>query len=339
MICPKCNFDNKDNSAFCTQCGAKMIEAPTNESIVEKDEAKSEETKIEESKSEESTTVLTSDMLNEVKSEESTTVLTTDMLTSNDRIPVNNAVPQMNQPMTGPMNQPMNQPMMNPQVKPVKPPKQPKQKSGKLGGGTIAYIVISIILILGLAGSCIWGYLHYNKKLDKLNEDNKLLNDDFDSAMIDIEEKNDEIAELEHKADELEQDNADLQTQILDYEALVSELSASSEAYEEYDYLIGFVNDVAVGQGYDDFFVSDSVLHLKEGETKTIRIFYYSEEGGVDINVEEHSVADINIHDDGWGESGYVGSVDIIAGEKGSTEISFSIPSGDEEVKMLVIVD
>jgi hypothetical protein len=52
-----------------------------------------------------------------------------------------------------------------PAAKPAQPVKAKKSK------GTIAYIVISIILILGLAGVGTWGYFHFTDKLDKAEED------------------------------------------------------------------------------------------------------------------------------------------------------------------------
>ena len=63
-----------------------------------------------------------------------------------------------------------------PKAKPAKPAKapkqkQPKQKDGKMSGGVIAYIVVSILLIMGLGAAVVWGYLHYSNKVDEAIRD------------------------------------------------------------------------------------------------------------------------------------------------------------------------
>ncbi|MDO5127047.1 MAG: zinc-ribbon domain-containing protein, partial [Eubacteriales bacterium] len=77
MICNKCNFDNKEEAAFCAQCGAPLTVQPNAESAAESSAEPATEPVEETEKetadySEERTTVLTSnDALDVIKKEES----------------------------------------------------------------------------------------------------------------------------------------------------------------------------------------------------------------------------------------------------------------------------
>lgn len=351
-----------DKAAEAVKDAAKEVKEDIKEEAKEvKDtveEAAQNAAKEEKNISEESTTVLTADMLREQKSEESTTVLTADMLEpKSGAAPMGNA-PMGNAPMgNGPMGQPQgmmppmgNAPMgqpgqvpMNPQgkqpkaakqPKEAKQPKQPKQKSGKKNGGVIAYVVVSILLILGLIGTGVWGYLHYEKKLDNLNEEKDNVTKELEQAKADITSKDSEIDGLETQLDTLSQDNETLQNTVSDYETQIAELTNSFAAYET---LISFVNDTAIGQGYDDFFTSDTVVHLSGG-AKSIKVFFLPEEGSVGMNVADGSVATCSWQE-GWGDTGYVGTIDITPVATGSTIITLNNDVNDEIIKIYVIVD
>ena len=365
MICPQCKFENKDGAGFCVQCGAKLIEAPAAadkaaEAVKDAAQEVKEDIKDEaKNVSEESTTVLTADMLREQKSEESTTVLTADMLEpKNDaapngpigkpaNMPTQPVPPQgMMQPPMGhnpnqpPMGQPGNMGNMPPQgkqpkaPKPSKEAKQPKQNSGKKNGGVIAYVVVSILLILGLIGGGVWGYLHYEKKLDNLNEEKDNVTKELEQAKADITTKDSEIDGLEAQVETLNQENSDLQTSVSDYESQISTLTSS---YSAYDALIDFANNTATGQGYDDFFTSDTVVHLSGGG-KSIKVFFAPEDGSVGVNVADGGVATC-AWQDGWGDSGLVGTIDITPVATGTTIITLNNDVNDETIKIYVIVD
>ncbi|MBQ9277887.1 MAG: hypothetical protein IJ224_04550 [Lachnospiraceae bacterium] len=358
MVCQQCKFDNKEGAEFCAQCGAKLIKVPDTSNLEEKIESKSEE----------STTILTADMLEDTKGEESTTVLTADMLNQAPSNGTQGKVPQGGQPGMVPPMQPGQGPMggqpgmtgqlgQNPmngqsgmlvqqQGKPAKPAKQqkapkpakeakqPKQKSGKLGGGMIAYIVISLLLILGMAGAGVWGYLHYTKEIDKITDEKDSISKELDSKNALVTSKEDEIAGLESTNSDLEEENASLQTQVADYEAQVSELSSTNDKYAP---LIDFANNKASGQGYDDFFVSDTVVHLSKGAT-SVKVFFSSEEGTVNPAVADGGVATCSWQD-ASDESGNVATLDITPVATGITTISISNDINDETITILVIVD
>lgn len=371
MICPQCKAENKDGAGFCVQCGAKLIAAPdtANAEAAAKDVKENIEEKVE-SKSEESTTVLTADMLSEIKSEESTTVLTADMLNQTPANAPKGNAPQGGQPGMVPPAQPGQRPMGGPQPgmsgqlaqnqmpgqsgmlvqqpqqphkkaqkapkapKPAKEAKQPKQKSGKLGGGMVAYIVISLLLICGMIGAGVWGYLHYTKEIDKLKDEKDTISKELESTKALVTSKEDEIAGLETTNSDLSEENATLQTQVSDYEAQVAELSSANSQYAP---LIDFANSNAVGQGFDDFFVSDTVVHLSGG-AKSVKVFFAPEDGNVNPVVADGGVATCSWQD-GWGDTGYVATLDITPVATGMTTITISNDVNDETVTILVIVD
>ena len=320
-----------------------------------------------ESAGEESTTVLTADMLDGAKSEESTTVLTADMLNQNSSnsgtlvggpqgavgAQPNGMAMQQGRPMgmqPGMTQQQMNRPEIPQKAqkpgktpkapkpekapKPVKEAKQPKQKSGKMGGGMIAYIVISLILILGMAGVGVWGYLHYTKKIDNLTNDKDAVSKELESTKAMLDSRDEEIAGLDTANSDLEDEVSSLQSQVADYEAQVSELSSANDKYAP---LVNFANDSATGQGHDDFFASDSVVHLK-GDTKSVKVFFEPEDGTVNPAIADGGVATCSWQD-GWGETGYVATLDITPVATGTTTLTLTNDVNDEKITILVIVD
>ena len=218
--------------------------------------------------------------------------------------------------------------------KPVKEAKQPKQKSGKMGGGMIAYIVISLILILGMAGVGVWGYLHYTKKIDNLTNDKDAVSKELESTKAMLDSRDEEIAGLDTANSDLEDEVSSLQSQVADYEAQVSELSSANDKYAP---LVNFANDSATGQGHDDFFASDSVVHLK-GDTKSVKVFFEPEDGTVNPAIADGGVATCSWQD-GWGETGYVATLDIAPVATGTTTLTLTNDVNDEKITILVIVD
>ena len=218
--------------------------------------------------------------------------------------------------------------------KPVKEAKQPKQKSGKMGGGMIAYIVISLILILGMAGVGVWGYLHYTKKIDNLTNDKDAVSKELESTKAMLDSRDEEIAGLDTANSDLEDEVSSLQSQVADYEAQVSELSSANDKYAP---LVNFANDSATGQGHDDFFASDSVVHLK-GDTKSVKVFFEPEDGTVNPAIADGGVATCSWQD-GWGETGYVATLDITPVATGTTTLTLTNDVNDEKITILVIVD
>ncbi|MBQ8924485.1 MAG: hypothetical protein IJ053_06785, partial [Lachnospiraceae bacterium] len=255
------------------------------------------------------------------------------------------AMPQGMPPMG---QQPQGMPPQGAQQKPVKAPKPPKQpkapkepkeKKGKLGGGLIAYIVISILLILGLAGAGIWGYLHYNKKIDdlkaekeQLETDKTKLTDDYESQ---LGSKDDDILDYESQI-------ADLQTQLNDYESQIGTYEESVGAYAAYDGLINFFNTGAGGQGHSEIFVSDTVLHISGSDAKQIKVFCPSEDG-VDFEVDAANPGVVSCEWTGeweiYGDLELVATLNVTPVASGSTMITIKDATTGTAVKVFVTVD
>lgn len=252
-----------------------------------------------------------------------------------------NGAPMMNG--QAPMGQPMpGAPMMNgaPNGKPEKAPKPPKapkepkmQEPGAMKTGAKVYIVISIILILGLIGTGVWGFLHFTKEVDNLKKDKSNLG----IELADANEANEELASS-LDADEATISSLKSQVDSLNeacdaYENQISTLEESAGEYSTYDPLISFAKG-ATGQGYDDFFVSDTVVHLTGGEI-AVKL-YFAHEGEVMYTVDDTSVATCE-----WSDSfeNNIASLYITPNGSGSTEITITNSVNDEEITIYVFVD
>ena len=328
-------------------------------------------------KSEESTTVLTADMLKEDSEKAASNInlqndkpVNTPQMNVPGVSPQPQGVPPMGQPQGAtpqgmppmgqrpqgampqgmpPMGQqPQGMPPQGAQQKPVKAPKPPKQpkapkepkeNKGKLGGGLIAYIVISILLILGLAGAGIWGYLHYNKKIDdlkaekeQLETDKTKLTDDYESQ---LGSKDEDILDYESQI-------ADLQTQLNDYESQIGTYEESVGAYAAYDGLINFFNTGAGGQGHSEIFVSDTVLHISGSDAKQIKVFCPSEDG-VDFEVDAANPGVVSCEWTGeweiYGDLELVATLNVTPVASGSTMITIKDATTGTAVKVFVTVD
>ncbi|MBQ9233632.1 MAG: hypothetical protein IJ167_06320 [Lachnospiraceae bacterium] len=362
MICPQCKFDNKDGALFCEQCGEKLIEAPKSDKDEKTDNIEAD--KSEDIKDEESTTILTADMLDPKSVNQPSQNQPSPNRPEQNRLAQNQPSPNpagIQQGMVGGQpgamiapqygQRPMgNQPAgMQPQTiqgktsnkqkapnkqKPAKETKQPKQKKGKLGGGMIAYIIISLLLIFGMAGVGVWGYLHYTDKIDKLKDEKESITKELDTTKALVISKDDEIKGLESSNADLKDENSSLQSQVADYEEQISDLSSINDQYAP---LIDFADNDASGQGYDDFFVSDTVVHLSGG-TKSIKIFYEPEDGTIYPSVADGGVATCSWQD-GWGDSGYVATLDLTPVATGMTTVTISNDFNEESITIFVIVD
>lgn len=361
MVCSKCNFDNKEGAAFCAQCGAPLaapapVEADEKTEMIE--EAAPSNAPVEADDFDERTTVLTSnsalDDMPGVKAPEAAP-----MSAAPQPAPMPQMAPQgapMGQPMPpqgmpAPMPAPMQvgQAPMGPNGKPAKAPKAPKapkeakapkapkapkdKQPGAMKTGVKVYIIISIVLILALIGVGVWGFLTFNKKVD--DRDKEIAN-----LKIDVEELNSEIADNEEKIDDQKTEIEDLNDQITDlndlctsYEETISAYEESNSEYAAYDALINFSNG-STGQGYTDFFVSDTVVHLVGGEV-AVKL-YFAHEGDVMFTCADSSVVSC-----AWSDSfeNNVASLYLTPVGSGNTTVTISNSVNDEEITIFVYVD
>ena len=366
MICTNCKSDNKDDAVFCEQCGA-----PLNASTEEKKEDVVDEVTIslddvaqkaeEAADSEGQTTVLISNAaLDEIKEaakdkapEQKAPAFTAPAPAPMP--PMNNApmgqpmnkAPMgqpmngapMGQPMNGaPMGQPMNKAPMGKPEKAPKPPKAPKapkapKEPGAMKTGVKVYIVISIILLAGLIGTGIWGFLHFTNKVDDLEKDNSKLTIDLDDAKSEIDGLNSDIDDKNDTIDALNSEISSLNDTCDSYETQIADLQESAGEYAAYDSLISFAKS-ATGQGYADFFVSDTVVHLTGGET-AVKL-YFANEGDVMYTCNDSSVVSCE-----WSDNfeNNVASLYLTPTGSGNTQVTITNSVNDEEITIYVFVD
>lgn len=366
MICTNCKSDNKDDAVFCEQCGA-----PLNASTEEKKEDVVDEVTIslddvaqkaeEAADPEGQTTVLISNAaLDEIKEaakdkapEQKAPAFTAPAPAPMP--PMNNApmgqpmnkAPMgqpmngapMGQPMNGaPMGQPMNKAPMGKPEKAPKPPKAPKapkapKEPGAMKTGVKVYIVISIILLAGLIGTGIWGFLHFTNKVDDLEKDNSKLTIDLDDAKSEIDGLNSDIDDKNDTIDALNSEISSLNDTCDSYETQIADLQESAGEYAAYDSLISFAKS-ATGQGYADFFVSDTVVHLTGGET-AVKL-YFANEGDVMYTCNDSSVVSCE-----WSDNfeNNVASLYLTPTGSGNTQVTITNSVNDEEITIYVFVD
>lgn len=251
--------------------------------------------------------------------------------------PMNGA--PMGQPMNGaPMGQPMNKAPMGKPEKAPKPPKAPKapkapKEPGAMKTGVKVYIVISIILLAGLIGTGIWGFLHFTNKVDDLEKDNSKLTIDLDDAKSEIDGLNSDIDDKNDTIDALNSEISSLNDTCDSYETQIADLQESAGEYAAYDSLISFAKS-ATGQGYTDFFVSDTVVHLTGGET-AVKL-YFANEGDVMYTCNDSSVVSCE-----WSDNfeNNVASLYLTPTGSGNTQVTITNSVNDEEITIYVFVD
>lgn len=211
-------------------------------------------------------------------------------------------------------------------------PKQNKpKKSGKTGTGAKVYIIISIILIVAMAGAGVWMFIHFNGKIDDISDEKDKLASQMDASSSSyesqLEDKESEVSYLESSVD-------DLESQIADYESQIAAYEETSSSYSAYDALISFA-DSSVGQGYADFFASDTILHLNS-EVAVMVYYGVQEDSNVIYEVENSGVATCE-----WGEdwNGDIATLYVTPVASGNTVITLSNDVNSETIKIYVYVD
>lgn len=215
----------------------------------------------------------------------------------------------------------------------VKPPKAPKQAGTKAGTGAKVYIVISAILIVAMAGVGVWGFLHFNGKLDDANAEKDALASQMDASNSSYETQ---VAEKDEEITALEAQVAEAQSQIEGYEEQLQQYESTSASYAAYDNLIAFAGS-AGGQGNADFFASDTVIHLTGGQV-AVQVYFTTEaeSSNVIYNIDNTSVATCE-----WGSewAGDVATLYVTPTGSGNTVITLSNDMNDETIKIYVYVD
>ncbi len=357
MICKSCSFENKEGAAFCAKCGKPLTQdAPA----MDVNDMKPMETDDSEPQTVALDSAFAAPPKKDDDSEANTTVLTSEMITPDKGTPEGNPAPQgftpgpapmgAPKPMGGPAPMGAPKPMGGPAPMgapkptggpaPMGAPKPmggpaPKQnspkKSGKTGTGAKVYIIISIILIVAMAGTGVWMFMHFNGKIDDISNEKDKLASQMDASSSSYESQ---LADKESEISDLESSLTDLESQIADYESQIAAYEETSSSYSAYDALISFA-DASVGQGYADFFASDTVLHLN-GQVAVMVYYGVQEDSNVIYEVENSGIATCE-----WGEewNGDIATLYVTPVASGNTVITLSNDVNSETIKIYVYVD
>lgn len=215
----------------------------------------------------------------------------------------------------------------------TKPPKPPKQKGAKMGTGAKVYIVISAILIVAMAGVGVWGFLHFNGKLDDAKAEKDALASEMDASSSSYQTQ---VAEMEGEMSSLESQIAEVESQLAGYQEQVQQYESTSASYAAYDSLIAFAGS-AGGQGNADFFASDTLIHLTGGQI-AVQVYFTTDAESSNVIYE---VADSSVAVCEWGSewAGDVATLYVTPTGSGNTVITLSNDINDETIKIYVYVD
>ncbi len=241
-----------------------------------------------------------------------------------------NQVPQMN-PAGAPMNQ---APQMKPQQMPEESKKGKKAKKAKkekkMGTGTKVYIVISIILILGLTGVGVWGYLYFTDKLDTAESEKETMVADYEAQ---ISAKDTEISNLNASVTDAQSQVLSLEAEVADYELSLAESQATASTYATYDGLIEFA-DGSTGDASTELMVSDTVLHLTQGKDAVVQVYFPSPEGQLEYECSDKSVAECT-----WGEEWVNGNLlPLTVSPKGSGSATITIKNDQNDTQEVIYI-
>lgn len=325
MICKECKFENKEGAAFCANCGKPIV-------------ADSENDVKPASSDEEKTTIIETEEKQGDDSEGDTTVLTSNApmggMPPMGTVPPMGNVPPMGgvSPMGG--SAPVNNGMPAKPAKPGKPAKAAKPAKvakPKKSKGTVAYIVISIILILGLAGVGVWGYFYFTGEIDDLKEEKANA-----TAELTVQYEK-EIEDLQASNDELELSVADYESQIALNEEKISQLQADVDGYTAYEEILNAIS-TSVPQGSTSFFASNNIVRVSEGDTAEIKIYYADLDGTIQYYLENSSVATCEFGE-GWENDETTATLYVEGLNAGVTRIEISNTTDDQIIEIIVYVD
>ncbi|MBQ8317218.1 MAG: hypothetical protein IJX85_02650 [Lachnospiraceae bacterium] len=241
-------------------------------------------------------------------------------------------------------------PAMNPQVapqtqdapkeeKPAKMDKKAAKKAakaekkankGKMGTGTKVYIVLSIILMIAMAGALVWGYFYHTDKMETAKTEKETLIADYDAK---LSAKETELANLGASQTELQANVTSLETQLADAQIAQAEAQALADSYIAYDPLIDFAESHSADSS-TDMMVSDTVVSTTVGSTVEVYVYFPSQEGQLSYTSSDAAKVDCN-----WGEewvNGNVLPIEINALEAG--DVTIEVTNDQNDVKEVIFV-
>ncbi len=253
--------------------------------------------------------------------------------------------PKMAAPQQAANSQPMQQAPEGAQPLPLdldKPAKADKKadkkaakaaKKEKKSGGSKAYVVISIILMLAMAGGLVYGYFYHTKKMDAANTEIDNLKASNSDAQATISQKDNEIAKLYASSTDAQTTISTLETQLAESQAEQETAQATAATYVAYDPLISFVESSSADSN-TDMLVSDTVVSTTVDSTVTIYVYFPSDEGHLNYLLSDSAKAECE-----WGEEWVNGNVlplEIVAKEAGDITIEITNDQNDVSEEIFV---
>ena len=248
----------------------------------------------------------------------------------------------MQQPPMGQSQRPMQQPPMNQGQRPMqqspmnreqavsqknnRPSNQSNTTNGKKdskpvkksSGGVIAYTIISLVLICGLVGLCVWGYLHYDKKVKNLKK-----------------EKDNSLAEIETLKADYETKLSEKDTTIDDLNTQISDAQSVSGRYET---IINYLNSYGTSGGYLDYFISAKDITLKSGEEATFTIFVENPDNGIYYEQTSSDIAWIETTSEAYDGNSNIKGFTVHGFQPGTVTVSLIATDTNEIINLTIHV-
>lgn len=205
-------------------------------------------------------------------------------------------------------------------------------------GGQKLYIAISIALMVILAGGLVFGFLYFSSKVQKANEERNTIASESDVAAAyfknQLSVQDNTIAELKGEIASLTDAVQGYQEEVQGYKEQIADLKANNIAMEG----LASFTDAQSGQGYEDMFVSDTVLHLSaEAEEGTVvRVCI---ENDMEIKVISSNPEVATCEWDSVPVGPTVARLRINPGETGVSMITLTNNYNEEEINIYIYVD
>ncbi len=212
-----------------------------------------------------------------------------------------------------------------------------KEKKAKKSKGTKVYIVISIILMVAMAGAIGYGYYYFSKKIDDNKKEHEAEIEEINVAhQTEVDLLNEDLSAAQTEADEL-QDQLDAKDdEITSLTLQMEELQANSTDYSQYDTLIGFV-ETHPSQGCDTFAASNTVLTIAPGTEKMLVYVYHSQDGTCFAQSNNEDSVVVSWPDEGEDYGSYF-PLYVTALEPGEAVITLTTDTGEDPIEIFVLV-
>ncbi len=202
-------------------------------------------------------------------------------------------------------------------------------------GNTRLYIGISIALMIFLAGGLVFGFFYFSNKVQKANDERNLIASESDVAAnyfrSQIREQEDAISAMEEKIRTLEATVTDYEEQIEDYKG---EIEALQNRQEAMDGLASFTDAIS-SQGYEDMFVSDTVLRLSDAEA-VLRVCI---SGNIEVSAESDNEEVVTYSWDTAPMGPSVARLRVLPQASGTAVITLTNNLNEEQIKIYVYVE